>query len=75
MSIEVTLTAGEVWIIRDLLAAESYRLTIKRSELEGNRLHEFQIGIIESNHSLISSALTKIFNAKGDAKDKANALA
>lgn len=75
MSIELTLTAGEVWIIRDLLTSEKARLNNKAAELEGKSYHEFQIGIIESNHALVSSVLTKIFNAKGSAKDIANALA
>ena len=74
-SIQVTLTAPELWIIQDVLKMEKSRLTIKESELQGEKYNKQQLEIIESNRSLISSALTKIFNAKGDAKDIANALA
>jgi hypothetical protein len=72
-SIQVTLTAAEVWIIRDLLTSERARLAIKEREIFGEKFNEHQLQIIESNRSLISSALTKIFNAKGDAKHLANA--
>jgi hypothetical protein len=75
MDITITLTAAEVWIIRDLLTSERARLAIKEREIFGEKFNEQQLEIIESNRSLISSTLTKIFNAKGDAKHLANALA
>jgi hypothetical protein len=75
MDITITLTAAEVWIIRDLLTSERARLAIKEREIFGEKFNEQQLQIIESNRSLISSALTKIFNAKGNAKHLANALA
>ena len=75
MDIEVTLTAAEVWIIRDVLGAEAGRLNLKQVEIMNNKYNEQQLQTIESNRSLISSTLTKIFNAKGSAKDICNALA
>jgi hypothetical protein len=74
-SIQVTLTSAEVWIIRNLLASERARLDIKEREIFGEKFNEQQLQIIESNRSLIGSALTKIFKANGDAKDIINALA
>jgi hypothetical protein len=75
MDITITLTAAEVWIIRDVLGAEAGRLNLREVEILNHKYNEQQLQIIESNRSLISSALTKIFNAKGNAKDLANALA
>ena len=75
MDSTITLTAAEVWIIRDVLGAEAGRLNLREVEILNHKYNEQQLQIIESNRSLISSALTKIFNAKGAAKDLANALA
>lgn len=75
MNIEVSLTAPELWIIQEVLKMEKSRLIIKESELKGDKYNKQQLETIASNQALILSSLTKIFNAKGDAKDIANALA
>ena len=62
MSIEITLTTAEAWIIRNTLVSESARLYLKELELKDDKYNKQQLETIASNRSLLK--LVQLIDAR-----------